>query len=562
MAEAGHGLDRERGQRSSGRSSSRSTAAGRCSSPVRTASWARTSPRRSSCSARASTPSYARPRAGRSNNIGHLPPRRQGAFRRPDRPYLGRLPRPRPGQGGRPAVHLPPRGPGARRRVVAPAVRDADGEHGRHPEPAPVDRRPRSRDREVRHGGHVRGVRERPRAGAPPPRLRRRRRADPPRALADQPEVDLRDQQGRRRLPDDELPRRLRPADAGDADVQQLRPPAESRATSRARSSRRRSSASASSSGSSSRSATSASAPTACAAISPSRRTASPATSTSTARGGTSRCATGPTSSCGSARRRATGAGREVVSVPERFRPGVSEVMALRVGYEKLQRETGWEPKVSWEEGVSRTIALVRGQSRPLDRPRGLAAARTRAGEMSVLVTGGGGFLGSHLVERLRTDGVEPFVARRCRLRPHPRRTTRPGSSTPRSRSLVIHLAAEVGGIGANLVNGGRYWYANTMMGANVLEQSRLHEVDKLVVVGTICSYPKLAPHAVPRREPLGRVPRGDERGLRRGEEVAAGRRAGLPGAVRAQQPFTCSRSTSTARATTSISSARTSSPR
>lgn len=50
-------------------------------------------------------------------------------------------------------------------------------------------------------------------------------------------------------------------------------------------------------------------------------------------------------------------AGRELVSVPERFRPGVSEVMALRVGYEKLHRETGWGPKVSWEEGVSRTIA-------------------------------------------------------------------------------------------------------------------------------------------------------------------------------------------------------------
>jgi dTDP-glucose 4,6-dehydratase len=48
---------------------------------------------------------------------------------------------------------------------------------------------------------------------------------------------------------------------------------------------------------------------------------------------------------------------REIVSTPERFRPGASEVMALRVGYEKLHRETGWEPKVSWEEGVSRTIA-------------------------------------------------------------------------------------------------------------------------------------------------------------------------------------------------------------
>jgi dTDP-glucose 4,6-dehydratase len=49
-------------------------------------------------------------------------------------------------------------------------------------------------------------------------------------------------------------------------------------------------------------------------------------------------------------------AGREVVSTAERFRPGASEVMALRVGYEKLHRETGWEPRVSWEEGILRTI--------------------------------------------------------------------------------------------------------------------------------------------------------------------------------------------------------------
>jgi len=48
---------------------------------------------------------------------------------------------------------------------------------------------------------------------------------------------------------------------------------------------------------------------------------------------------------------------RELVSTPERFRPGASEVMALRVGFEKLHRETGWEPKVSWEEGILRTIA-------------------------------------------------------------------------------------------------------------------------------------------------------------------------------------------------------------
>jgi dTDP-glucose 4,6-dehydratase len=50
-------------------------------------------------------------------------------------------------------------------------------------------------------------------------------------------------------------------------------------------------------------------------------------------------------------------AGRELVSVPGRYRPGASEVIALRVGYEKLERETGWQPRVSWEEGVARTIA-------------------------------------------------------------------------------------------------------------------------------------------------------------------------------------------------------------
>jgi GDP-L-fucose synthase len=112
---------------------------------------------------------------------------------------------------------------------------------------------------------------------------------------------------------------------------------------------------------------------------------------------------------------------------------------------------------------------------------------------MTVLVTGGGGFLGSHLVERIRADGVEPFIARRAEYD-----LIRPDDAArlfaEARPSVVLHLAAEVGGIGANLANAGRYWYANTMMGANVLEQSRLAGVDKLVVIGTICSYPKLAP--------------------------------------------------------------------
>ncbi len=112
---------------------------------------------------------------------------------------------------------------------------------------------------------------------------------------------------------------------------------------------------------------------------------------------------------------------------------------------------------------------------------------------MRVLVTGGGGFLGSHLVDRLRQEGIEPFVARRRDY------DLTNGADAARlfddaQPELVFHLAAEVGGIGANRANPGRYWYANLMMGAHVLEQARIHETPKVVTLGTICEYPKFAP--------------------------------------------------------------------
>ena len=117
---------------------------------------------------------------------------------------------------------------------------------------------------------------------------------------------------------------------------------------------------------------------------------------------------------------------------------------------------------------------------------------------MRTLVTGGGGFLGSHLVERLQAARDDVFVVRQQEFDLTSRddverlfRDVRP--------ERVFHLAAEVGGIGANQANPGRYWYANLMMGAHVLEQSRLDGVEKLVVVGTVCAYPKFTP--VPFRE-------------------------------------------------------------
>ena len=110
-----------------------------------------------------------------------------------------------------------------------------------------------------------------------------------------------------------------------------------------------------------------------------------------------------------------------------------------------------------------------------------------------MLITGGGGFLGSHLVDRVRREGLDPFVARR-RDYDLTRAEDVKRLFEAAEPELVIHLAAEVGGIGANRDNPGRYWYANLMMGAHVLEQSRASQVTKLVLLGTICSYPKFAP--------------------------------------------------------------------
>ena len=116
-----------------------------------------------------------------------------------------------------------------------------------------------------------------------------------------------------------------------------------------------------------------------------------------------------------------------------------------------------------------------------------------------VTVTGGGGFLGQAVVNRLRSAGAEEIFVPRSRdydLRTPDGVIRALADGRP---ELVIHLAGAVGGIAANRENPGRFFYENAIMGILVIEQARLAGIEKVVTIGTVCSYPKFAP--VPFRE-------------------------------------------------------------
>jgi GDP-L-fucose synthase len=110
-----------------------------------------------------------------------------------------------------------------------------------------------------------------------------------------------------------------------------------------------------------------------------------------------------------------------------------------------------------------------------------------------VVVTGGAGFLGSFVVERLERDGASVFVPRSAEYDLVDRAAARRLLADARP-DMVIHLAAQVGGIGANRDNPGRFLFENAMMGLQLFEECRLAGVKKLVAAGTICAYPKFAP--------------------------------------------------------------------
>jgi GDP-L-fucose synthase len=117
----------------------------------------------------------------------------------------------------------------------------------------------------------------------------------------------------------------------------------------------------------------------------------------------------------------------------------------------------------------------------------------------TILVTGGAGFLGRYVVAQLRQAGCAQVHVPRS-AEHDLRREADVRRLLDRVRpDVVIHLAAVVGGIGANRLNPGSFLYSNLLMGAQLIELSRLAGVEKFVAVGTICSYPKFTP--VPFKE-------------------------------------------------------------
>lgn len=110
-----------------------------------------------------------------------------------------------------------------------------------------------------------------------------------------------------------------------------------------------------------------------------------------------------------------------------------------------------------------------------------------------IVVTGGGGFLGSYVVPLLEASRATVFVPRSSQFDLRSVESTWRMFNTYKP-DMVVHLAAQCGGIGINQENPGKFLYDNLMMGSNVVELSRVFNIGKLVLLGTVCSYPKFAP--------------------------------------------------------------------
>jgi len=123
----------------------------------------------------------------------------------------------------------------------------------------------------------------------------------------------------------------------------------------------------------------------------------------------------------------------------------------------------------------------------------------SRLADKRIVVTGGGGFLGSHVVEKLAAAGCRSIVVPRSAQYDLTRMADVVRVYDDARPEIVIHLAAKAGGIGLNREKPGELFYDNILMGVQVMEQARLHGVEKFVALGTVCAYPKFTP--VPFKE-------------------------------------------------------------
>jgi len=111
-----------------------------------------------------------------------------------------------------------------------------------------------------------------------------------------------------------------------------------------------------------------------------------------------------------------------------------------------------------------------------------------------ILVTGGSGFLGSHVIQALKRHGVEESQLRIPRRASTDLRILENCQRAVEGQDLVIHMAATVGGIGINREKPGEFFYDNLMMGVQLIEAARQAGIKKFVTIGTICAYPKFTP--------------------------------------------------------------------